>query len=202
MTANKQISAIARLQTLPTVFRGADLTVQFAWTSKTASHYLYLWKNRGLVDALGGHSDVFVNLLKSEHADWEKALLLVHPSALMIGLESLRQHSWITQIPTHPTVAVDEHEPRYALTRFDIQRKSAAWMQTARRNGSSQNTSSMPTLRPAWALADLIKTQGWGRCGLQPDDIDWDAVGPQDEQDWKLAATALGLPSEPLTSFA
>jgi hypothetical protein len=46
-------SAIERLQGLPQIFRGADLTVRFAWSSKTASQYLYLWKKRGLVSSLG-----------------------------------------------------------------------------------------------------------------------------------------------------
>ena len=66
-----QLSAFERLRDLPALFRGGDLTRRFGWTSKTASQYLYLWKRRGLVQSLGGHSDVYANLLTDRHPDWE-----------------------------------------------------------------------------------------------------------------------------------
>ena len=202
---SKQISAIERLKALPAVFRGPDLTIRFEWTSKTASHYLYLWKKRGLVQALGGHSDVFANLLRSEYADWEQALLMVHPSALVMGLESLRQYGWTTQIPFLPTVAVEDLERSFSIDHFDIQRKSAAWMKFARQGidrASMITTTALPRLRPAWALADLISSQGWGACGLQPDDLDWDAITPQDEKDWADASRTWTLPFPSLLSMA
>ena len=81
----KTISAHERLTLLPAVFRGADLTVRFQWTSKTASHYLYLWKRRGLVASLGGHSDVFANLVVGREPDWEAGLRLAMPSAVLVA---------------------------------------------------------------------------------------------------------------------
>ncbi len=196
-----QISAIERLQGLPHVFRGAELTIRFHWASKTASHYLYLWKKRKLVAPLGGHSDVFVNLLRSDAADWEHALLLVHPSAVLMGLESLRQFGWSTQIPNVPTVAVDDGEPHMTIEHFAIHRKPERWMKAARQGLCPQKTTGIPVLRPAWALADLVKSEGWGACGLQPDDIDWDAIKSEDEADWTQASAAFGLPATRLADL-
>ncbi len=99
----KQVSAIERLQSLPPLFRGADLTVRFQWTSKTASQYLYLWKRRKLVQELGGHSDVFANMLMTRQPNWEQALLLAMPSALLVGVEALRQAGWVTQVQHNPS---------------------------------------------------------------------------------------------------
>lgn len=197
MLMRTNVSAIARLQQLPAVFRGADLTIRFGWASKTASHYLYLWKKRGLVAPLGGHSDVFANLLTSEHADWEAALLLAHPSALVVGLEALRRSGWITQIPALPTVAVDEGESSFTVDHFDIQRQPEAWMRAVRAGINSPASGTLPSLRPAWALLDLVASQGWGLCGLQPDDVDWDSLNAQDEADWAAAARAWRLPPMP-----
>ena len=99
---SKQISAIDRLRELPTLFRGAHLTTRFRWDSKTASQYLYLWKRRNLVQGLGGHSDVFANLLFEpfpQYPNWEKALLMTMPSAVIVSVEVLRRVGWTTQIP-------------------------------------------------------------------------------------------------------
>ena len=109
--ASKQISAIERLRELPPVFRGANLTIRFRWDSKTASQYLYLWKRRNLVKGLGGHSDVFANLLIAQYPDWEKALLMAMPSAVVVGVEVLRRAGWSTQIPQRPNVAVTRSIP-------------------------------------------------------------------------------------------
>ena len=56
----------------------------------------------------------------------------------------------------------------------------------------------MSNLRPAWALADMLLTQGWGQCGLWPDDVEWDEIGEQDEADWLAACNALGLAQVPM----
>jgi hypothetical protein len=52
------------------------------------------------------------------------------------------------------------------------------------------------------ALADLLRTQGWGKCGLWPDDIEWDRVSRRDEADWRAACMAFGLPCRPLAEQA
>jgi hypothetical protein len=188
-----QISAIARLQSLPSVFRGSDLTVRFQWTSKTASQYLYLWKRRGLVQGLGGHSDVYANLLTNPKPDWGKAMMLAMPSAVVIGVEALRQAGWTTQVPHRPTVAVDARHSIYSTEFFEVEPHGAQWFESVRSGVQGERRLGLPTLRPAWALAEMLRTQGWGRCGLWPDDIDWDQVKKADEVDWQSARKALTL---------
>lgn len=35
--------------------------------------------------------------------------------------------------------------------------------------------------------------EGWGACGLDPDDIEWDIITAQDEADWEKACQAFGM---------
>ena len=53
-----------------------------------------------------------------------------------------------------------------------------------------------PYLRSAWALADMLVSSGWGKCGLYPDDLYFDEVTGRDRRDWFRASRALGVPSE------
>jgi hypothetical protein len=195
----KQVSAIERLKGLPPVFRGSDLTMRFQWTSKTASHYLYLWKRRSLVAPLGGHSDVYVNTLKVEHPDWERALLTAMPSAVVVGIEALRRAGWTTQIPTRPTVAVASDQPVYSTHPFQISARPAAWF-AATRPGIACDLprEAASVLAPAWALADLLRQSEWGSFGLWPDDIEWDQVTAKDHATWSQATAAFGMPATPI----
>lgn len=197
----KQISAIERLQELPAIFRGADLTVRFQWTSKTASQYLYLWKRRGLVDALGGHSDVFANLLADKRPDWDKALQVAMPSAVLIGIEALRRVGWTTQIPQCASVAVDTTQSVFSIERYEILPRSPEWFAITRQ-GVTSDAGGLPQLRPAWALADLLCSAKWGDCGLWPDDIEWSEMTAADEGAWKAACRAFGLPELSLQAMA
>ncbi|MCL8385912.1 hypothetical protein [Xanthobacter aminoxidans] len=201
MAKRQNISALERLQSLPAVFRGADLTVRFQWTSKTASQYLYLWKRRGLVKGLGGHSDVFANLVKSQYPDWELAVVKAMPSAVIFGVESLRQSGWTTQIPARPTVAVKASHSVFQVEPYEIVPHPDTWFATIEK-GVHRERVSVRVLRPAWALADMLHSQGWGKCGLWPDDVEWDEVTEEDEADWVEACNALGLQERPLLQLA
>lgn len=191
-------SAIERLRELPEIFRGADLTVRFQWPSKTASQYLYLWRQRGLVAKLGGHSDIYANLVAERNPNWEKALRLAMPSAVVIGLEVLRRHGWTTQIPALPPVAVNNVQPVYQVEHFDISPRPPGWFTAARGGIRPAEGDGAPELAPAWALADLIKRYGWPNIGLDEDDIYWDQITDEDQADWARACIAFGLPSVPL----
>jgi hypothetical protein len=189
----RQISAIERLQSLPELFRGGDLTLRFGWTGKTASQYLYLWRQRGLVEALGGHSDVFANLLQKRQANWEAALLMAMPSACIAGVESLRRAGWTTQIPSRPEVVVHKEHAMFTVERFDLLTRGDAWYEvTAPARVSAGTSAALPVLRPAWALADMLTSSRWEECGLTPDDIDWDVARARDKSDWRKACRALG----------
>ncbi len=165
-------SSAERLRKLPALFRGADLTLRFRWTSKTASQYLYLWKQRGWVQALGGHSDVYANtLMHADRIDWEKALLKAMPTGIIVGLESLRRANWITQIPARPQVAVRRDMPHYQVDRFEIAPVPRLEHADLLRHTREELCQSMPVLDPAYALVEMVHQKGWGRCGLDPDDV-------------------------------
>ncbi len=191
----RQVSAIERLMSLPALFRGADLTVRFRWTSKTASQYLYLWRQRGLVQPLGGHSDVHANLLKDPVPDWQRAVLMAMPSAVVVGVEALRCVGWTTQIQRRPDIAVNGTHRIFGIDPFVALPRTPEWFEAVRPGIRRGPPDTLPVLRPAWALADMLQTQGWGKCGLWPDDVYWDEAGEQDRDDWRLAAAAMGVPA-------
>lgn len=203
VTPRKNVSSLERLRTLPALFRGSDLTVRFQWDSKKASHYLWLWKTRGLVESLGGHSDVFANLLVEAQPHWEAALLLARPSALLIGVDCLRRAGWTTQIPSRPEVAIDTALPNITTARFAVEPRSTLWFEQVAA-GVARDRSvvpplerSLPSLRPAWALADMLAHAGWGGCGLHPSDIDWDEATDRDRRDWRSAVSRLQIAEHP-----
>jgi hypothetical protein len=201
-TMSPQTSALERMLTLPPLFRGADLTVRFAWSSKTASQYLWLWKKRSLIQGLGGHSDVYANLLREPSPDWGRAVLMAMPTAITVGIEALRQSGWTTQIPSSPDVAVLAGRPAFKLERFSVQKRTARWAEATAAGRHQAAPGALPVLRPAWALADLLRSGPWGTFGLDPDDIEWDEVTPKDEADWQEACTAMGLALPDLAEMA
>ena len=198
----QQISAIARLQSLPPVFRGADLTVRFQWTSKAASQYLYLWQRRGLVRGLGGHSDVYANLLTNPNPNWEKALLAAMPTAVVVGIEALRQAGWTTQVPQRPVVAVNAKQSVFSIDPYEIVQRDAKWFERASAGIIGDRVGALPVLKPAWALADMLRAQDWGDCGLWQDDMEWSQMSEQDEQDWQTACRVFDLPQSKLQDSA
>jgi hypothetical protein len=190
-----QVSSIQRLLSLPALFSGKDLTVRFQWTSKAASQYLYLWKKRGLVQALGGHSDVFANLLVQPQPDWEAALRTAMPSAVIVGVDALRRAGWTTQVPSRPEVAVQAGQPRYSVERFSLHTRPASWFDVSRPGIREHG------LHPAWALADMLKSDGWQGAALQPDDLDWGGMGKRDQFQFAAACRAYSINPSKLTAI-
>ncbi len=197
----RQISAFERLRDLPAIFRGGDLTRRFGWTSKSASQYLYLWKRRRLVQAFGGHSDVYANLLASRAPDWDGALLMAMPSAVLIGIEALRRAGWTTQVTRRPSVAVKAGHAVFKTEHFEVVTRAPRWFDRTARGIAGDAREGLRALRPAWALADQLKEEGWGG-GLSPDDVEWSEVSRADERDWRAACKALGLPKTALRDLA
>lgn len=188
---NARVSAIDRLRSLPALFRGSDLTVRFQWSSKTTSQYVYLWRQRGLVQPLGGHSDVFANLLVAPQPDWDRAVRMAMPSSLLVGIEVLRRAGWTTQIPQRPDIVVQAGQRTYQVEPFRVSTRPAAWFNRMRHGIDC--TTALPALRPAWALADMLVNEGWGACGLWPDDVDFD----QDDDDLQSALEASRMTPTP-----
>lgn len=201
-TSTGQMSAFERLRDLPALFRGGDLTRRFGWTSKSASQYLYLWKRRGLVQALGGHTDVYANLLAGRQPDWERALVMAMPSAVLIGIEAMRRAGWTTQVLPRPTVAVKAGQAVFKTDHFDVVTRAPRWFDQIAPGIAGDSREGLRALLPAWALADQLKDAGWERGGLSPDDIEWSQVSRADERAWRVACEALGLPTIALRDMA
>lgn len=186
-------AAYYRLRELPALFRGGDLTRRQGMTSATASQSLWRWKHAGLVAALGGRSDVYANLVVAPQPDWDTAVRMAMPSALIIGIEALRRAGWTTQIPVLPDVAVRVDRPHFLkIEPFAVTPRPATWFECVR-PGIDDGSSAAPTLSPAWALADLLANEGWCTCGLAPEDVEFDEATDQDRFQWVAACEAFGL---------
>ena len=99
------------------------------------------------------------------------------PSAITIGIEALRRAGWTTQVLYRPTVAVNARHRVYSTHPFEIVTRPPEWFESVGRSIQGDRALGLPALHPAWALADMLRTKGWGRCGLWPDDIEWDEIG-------------------------
>lgn len=173
-TARAQISAFDRLRLLPPLFKGSDLTVRFGWTSAAASLALFRWKARGLVEALGGKSDVFANRLTGGTPDWDAALWMAMPSAVIVGVEALRRGGVCTQIAPRPEVAVSRAHPVFKVgARYQLAVRPKVWFAIVARGCMVQPKVRAAVLRPEWAVADLEVTGGIERLR---GDIDHDSL--------------------------
>lgn len=151
-----------------------------------------------MVAPLGGPSEVYANLIVSRYPDWEMAIRMVMPTAVVTGLEVLRRAGWITQIPYLPTITVSGNERNYEVSRFSITVQTSAWFEYFSPGIIDGVDVALPFLAPAWALADMVFHEGWQRCGIDPDDIYWYQVTEADKIDWTRACHALGMGETPM----
>lgn len=198
--AETYTSAFERLKSLPEIFTGSDVTTIFRWTSQTASTYLANWRRAGLVESLGGRSDVHMNLVRNPSANREAALRRVFPHATKIGADVLREAGWTTQIMSSPEVAVPRGSS-YAVNGFALSPRSEKWFQQVS-PGIIDNPVGLRALAPAWALADMIARAKDRRVGdawlLAPDDIDLEAVAADPQT--KAAIKSFGLRKADITA--
>lgn len=195
------MSGVDRLRQLPAFFTGKEAGLKFTWDAKNVSQYLWLWHTKGWVESFGGRSDVYANKLLAPNPNWEAALVMAMPTATIGGLESLRRAGWITQVPARPLVLIRTIDTPFKNERYTIESRRRGWWKAVRpaiiagerRQGARQ-------LEPAWALADLLRADGWNSPGLHCDDIDWDAVTDRDRALWRDAAAAFDLPDDIIES--
>jgi hypothetical protein len=147
-------SAIQRLSALPEVFTGGDLAVLFGWKSGICSSYLAQWRKAGLVQSLGGKSDVHMNLLRHP-ANPENALRRAYPQAIKIGMDILREAGWTTQIPSSIDIVIPSGSTLHQIPGFTLTTRTAAWYEKMR-PGIERTTQGADRLHPAWALADML----------------------------------------------
>lgn len=186
------------LRRLPWVFHVADLTLRLGWKPRVAKEQLYRWSCEGIVFSLGSQCGVYANLIVSKYPDWEMGLRMVMPTAVVSGLEVLRRAGWITQIPYLITVTVSAAHRVCEVDRFGVNVQAPEWFDAVAAGIRSGEGVALPSLAPAWALADLVWREGWCDCGVGPDDIYWDQVTMSDERDWVDACAALDLGTLPM----
>lgn len=194
------LSALKRLESLPAVFTGSDLTTAFQWTSQTASTYLVNWRKAGLIQSLGGRSDVHMNLVRNRQANPGAALRRVIPWATLVGADVIREAGWTTQILQTPEVAVPQSGPLFRVHGFQLSARSDKWfLKTA--PGTQDVTEGLRRLQPAWALADMIARALDKRVKdawlLDPDDIELDEA--QCDPDMPQALAAFNLRADWVT---
>lgn len=198
--ADTYTSAFKRLSDLPEVFSGSDLTIKFQWTSAIASSYLAQWKRSGLIKSLGGRSDVHMNLVVSPTPNTDLALRYCYPRATRIGLDVLRQAGWMTQIPSSVDVAIPKYCHLYDVDGYNLNSRSDKWFELTSR-GIDRVDQGIDSLRPSWALADLIarsKDQRVRDAWLpDPEDLDEELVFADPEL--LIAFSTFGL--SPLESY-
>ncbi len=195
-------SAFERLQQLPAVFTGRDLTRHFAWRSDVASSYIAAWKRRGLVRSLGGRSDVHFNLIAAREPNVEAGLHKAYPRGVRVGLHPLTEGGWTTQIAQAIELAVPADSKMFSVEGVRFTLRSEAWFGATMAGIRERSAGALHHLRPAWALADMLQRAGDGRVRdawlPDPEDIDWHRVaagGKLLQRDWRRASDALGLRS-------
>ncbi len=194
MTQRVYTSAIQRLAGLPEVFTGGDLTVLFGWKSGICSSYLAQWRKAGLIQSLGGRSDVHMNVVRNRQLNPELALRRAYPQAVKLGVDVLREVGWTTQIPSTVEVAVPRGSAMHALEGFALSTRTAKWYQHIA-PGMERVQQGLDRLRPAWALADMLARAQDARVRhawlLDPEDLDLQTV--RADKQIEPALTALGL---------
>ena len=179
--AKAYTSAQERLMGLSAIFTGSDLTVRFGWTSTSASQYLSQWRKRGLVQSLGGVSDVHFNLLQCSTPNLEAGLRRAIPKAVKGGVDVLREAGWTTQVLRHLEAIVPSNGPVYSLNGVSLQTRKPQWFELTESGTIPVDPQEgLRRLHPAWALADMIHRARDRRVGdawlLDPDDIDLEAA--------------------------
>lgn len=119
-------------------------------------------------------------------------MVMAMPSAVLVGIEALRRAGWTTQLVQRPTIAVKSGYPMFKTDHFDLVTRDPRWFDQVAPGIEGSAGEGLRTLRPAWALADLLHYMGWERSGLSSDDIEWPQAASA-ERDWRAARKAFGL---------
>lgn len=174
-------SARARLMRLAEFgpfFEGRHAMQVFEWGPKTAAHYLWLWARQGLIQPLGGKSDLFFNLVADPAAASrvEAAVRRVMPGAVVGPLNVLNEAGLTTQRPGTLQLLVRPDERRFSIAAAVVESRPPTWWTAIdREKGIEIGTEDrLARLVPGAAIADSAVKPG----GLAPDDIDFDAVTP------------------------
>jgi len=182
------VAALDRLRALPEVFSLRRVMATFdepdvRRATRIASVYLDRWVRDGLVQAYGGRTGVYFNLIRNPQAPSQRrdeALRLVFPSAVLAGASVLHDAGVTTQIPHRIEVAVLRRKSYPNLPELELLPRPQAWFEAMRPYVLFQDGVGLPRLLPAAALADCWHRHGssqtmWrpGADDLYAEEVDW-----------------------------
>jgi predicted transcriptional regulator of viral defense system len=159
---------------LPEVFTTNTLAATLGGDLKAASVYLGRWRAEGLISSLGPRVGVHFNLLRNPDAREElrmEALHHVFPGAVIAGVSAVHAAGWTTQIPSAIEVMIPPRRTTPEIHGATIATRPVAWFKEARRK--PQRLGAIPTVDPAFALADLWHKGEWRP---EADDLEWDLI--------------------------
>lgn len=166
-----------RLREIPEVFTTHTLSAMLGTDSRATSVYLNRWRKEGLISSLGKRAGVHFNLVRNPSAEEElrlEAIRLVFPGAVIAGASAVHAAGWTTQIPSALEIMIPPRASTPEIEGVDVATRPVAWFREARKR--PQRTGAVPTVDPAFALADL-----WHRNVWRPDedDLEWDMIPPE-----------------------
>lgn len=158
----KRIQARTRLREIPDVFTTNTLAAMLGGDAKAASAYLTRWRKAGLISSLGPRAGVHFNLMQNPAARselWLDAVAYVFPGAVIAGVSAVHAAGWTTQIPARVEVMVPPRRSLPEIYGAVIETRPQGWFPRAKR--AIQREGAVPTIDPAFALADLWHQNLW-----------------------------------------
>ena len=169
-----RIPAHKRLRDLPEAFTTKTLAAHLGGDEKLASVYLFRWRKEGLISSIGPRAGLHFNLIRNPNAAEDlrmEAIAYLFPGAMIAGVSAVHAFGWTTQIPRSLEILSPSRRSFPEIDGCTIAARSLTWFRTARSHIA--RTGPVPTVAPAFALADLWAAGGWRP---DPDDIEWDLV--------------------------
>lgn len=169
-----RISAYKRLMDLPEAFTTKTLAANLGGDTKLASVYLFRWRKEGLISSIGPRAGLHFNLVRNPNAAQDlrmEAIAFLFPGAMISGVSAVHAAGWTTQIPRSLEIAVPMRRSFPEIDDCAISSRPRSWFRLAKQNVSRHGP--VPTLDPAFALADLCHSGEWRP---DADDIEWDLV--------------------------
>lgn len=169
-----KISAHRRLRDMPEVFTTNTLAALLDGDRKAASVYLNRWRKEGHISSLGPRVGVHFNLVRNPNGEEElrmEAIGYVFPGSVVAGVSAVHAAGWTTQIPSSLEIMIPTRPSIPELDGIHISKRPARWFRDAKKK--LQRAGPIPTVDPAFALADLWKSGDWRP---DEDDLEWDEI--------------------------
>lgn len=193
-----RVPAHKRLQEIPDVFTTNTLTAMLGGDGKAASVYINRWRKEGLISSLGPRAGVHFNLVRNPSAQEDMWLDAVHhilPGAVIAGVSAVHAAGWTTQIPACVEIMIPPRQTVPEITGVVVRTRPQIWFQGAKIKPQRQGA--IPTVNPAFALADLWHSNEWRP---DADDLEFDLIEP-DKLEQAFKRFRLQIPEEWSSEF-